>query len=125
MPRRADDDGACSSSRRFRLNPGKVANPSGCLEGLRSERGRFQGGDHFRENEGRDLLPRLLYQRLCELREIRVCCKYAVKAGAANAPGLLNVHGWMSQPGIVMEFVNDGWAEMARDYCGKSDDRPL
>ena len=28
--------------------------------------------------------------------QIRVYCKYAVKAGAVNAPGLLNVHGWMA-----------------------------
>ena len=56
--------------------------------------------------------------------EIRVYCKYAVKVGSTNAPGLLNVHGWMSRAGIDMDFVNDGWAVMAHDYCGKSGDRP-
>lgn len=56
--------------------------------------------------------------------EIRVYCIYAVKAGAKNAPGLMNVHGWMSRPGIDMDFVRDGWAVMAHDYCGKTGDRP-
>lgn len=50
--------------------------------------------------------------------EIRVFCKYAVKAGATNAPGLMNVHGWMGGPGIDMDYVNDGWAVMAHDYSG-------
>jgi len=56
--------------------------------------------------------------------EIRVYCMYAVKAGARNAPGLMNIHGWMSRPGIDMSYVNDGWAEMTYDYCGKTGDRP-
>lgn len=56
--------------------------------------------------------------------EIRVYCLYAVKAGARKAPGLLNIHGWMSRAGIDMSYVNDGWAEMSYDYCGKTDDRP-
>jgi len=56
--------------------------------------------------------------------EIRVYCLYKVKAGATNAPGLLNVHGWMGQPNIDPEYVADGWAEMAYDYCGDTRDRP-
>lgn len=56
--------------------------------------------------------------------EIRVYCMYAVKAGATNAPGLMNVHGWLSRPGMDMDFVRDGWAVMAHDYCGKTGDRP-
>ena len=47
--------------------------------------------------------------------EVRVFCKYAVKAGAQKAPGLLNVHGWMGGPAIDMKYVNDGWAVMAHD----------
>ncbi len=57
-------------------------------------------------------------------REIRVYCKYAVKAGAKNAPGLMNVHGWMSMPSIDESYVQDGWAVLAHDYCGKSGNRP-
>ena len=56
--------------------------------------------------------------------EIRVYCLYAVKEGITNAPGLLNIHGWMSKAGIDMSYVNDGWAVMSYDYCGKSDGRP-
>ena len=50
--------------------------------------------------------------------DVRVYCKYAVKAGAKNAPGLLNVHGWMGGPAIDMAYVHDGWAVMAHDYSG-------
>jgi len=56
--------------------------------------------------------------------EVRVYCKYAVKAGAKNAPGLMNVHGWMSGPSIDMAYVNDGWAVMSHDYSGISQGRP-
>jgi dienelactone hydrolase len=56
--------------------------------------------------------------------EIRVFCKYAVKAGAKNAPGLLNIHGWYAPTRLDMDFVNDGWAQLAFDYCGKRPDRP-
>lgn len=51
--------------------------------------------------------------------EIRVFCKYAVKAGAKNAPGLLNVHGWMATANVDPSYVADGWAEMSFDYCGE------
>ncbi len=57
-------------------------------------------------------------------QEIRVYCKYAVKAGAENAPGLLNVHGWMGLAAIDEAYVKDGWAVLAHDYCGKSGNRP-
>jgi hypothetical protein len=50
--------------------------------------------------------------------EIRVFCKYSVKAGAKKAPGLMNVHGWMGGPAIDNAYVNDGWAVMAHDYSG-------
>ena len=53
-------------------------------------------------------------------KEIRVYCKYSVKEGVAHAPGLLNVHGWMGWPVINNEFVDDGWAVMSYDYCGKT-----
>lgn len=55
--------------------------------------------------------------------EVRVYCKYAVKAGAENAPGLMNVHGWMGAPAIDMAYVNDGWAVMAHGYCGRAHNR--
>ena len=55
--------------------------------------------------------------------EIRVYCLYAVKAGAVKAPGLLNVHGWMGAASIPQDYVNDGWAVMSFDYCGKTGDR--
>ena len=55
--------------------------------------------------------------------EVRVYCKYAVKAGAKNVPGLMDVHGWMGGPNPDNGFVNDGWAVMAHDYCGKSGNR--
>lgn len=56
--------------------------------------------------------------------EVRVYCRYSVKAGAKNAPGLLNVHGWMGAPNADRNYVHDGWAVMAHDYCGKTGDRP-
>ena len=56
--------------------------------------------------------------------EIRVYCRYAVKEGAKKAPGLLNVHGWMGAPNPGREFIEDGWAVMAHDYCGKTGNRP-
>jgi dienelactone hydrolase len=56
--------------------------------------------------------------------EIRVYCKYAVKAGATNAPGLMNVHGWMSLPAMNEPYVKEGWAVMAHDYCGEVAGRP-
>lgn len=55
--------------------------------------------------------------------EIRVYCLYKVKAGAVKAPGLLNVHGWMSFASIPQDYVNDGWAVMSFDYCGQTGDR--
>ncbi len=57
-------------------------------------------------------------------QEVRVYCKYSVKEGAKRAPGLLNVHGWMGAPGIGKDFVEDGWAVLAHDYCGKTGERP-
>jgi hypothetical protein len=51
--------------------------------------------------------------------EIRVFCKYAVKAGAKGAPGLLNVHGWMATASVDADYVKDGWAVLSFDYCGK------
>ena len=56
--------------------------------------------------------------------EIRVYCRYSVKVGVAKAPGLLSVHGWMGAPNPDRTFVEDGWAVMAHDYCGKTGDRP-
>lgn len=50
--------------------------------------------------------------------EIRIFCKYAVKDGIKNAPGLMNTHGWMSQPSIDKAYIKDGWAIMSYDYCG-------
>ena len=50
--------------------------------------------------------------------EVRVYCKYAVKAGAKNAPGLMDVHGWYGAPRISMDYVNDGWAVLAHGYAG-------
>lgn len=55
--------------------------------------------------------------------EIRVYCRYSVKAGATKAPGLIVVHGWMGSPNTDRKFVDDGWAVMAHDYCGKTGDR--
>ncbi|MFM8981451.1 MAG: alpha/beta hydrolase family protein, partial [Spartobacteria bacterium] len=55
--------------------------------------------------------------------EVRVYCKYAVKAGAKNAPGLLNVHGWYAPTRLDMDLVNEGWAVLAHDYCGKKEGR--
>lgn len=56
--------------------------------------------------------------------EIRVYCRYKVKAAAAKAPGLLVVHGWMGAAEPDRKFVEDGWAVMAHDYCGKTGTRP-
>lgn len=56
--------------------------------------------------------------------EVRVFCKYAVKADAKNAPALLNVHGWYAAPTIDMDYVNDGWAVLAHDYNGKNSKWP-
>lgn len=51
--------------------------------------------------------------------EIRVFCKYSVKEGAMNAPGLLDVHGWHGAPRIPKDYVNEGWAVLAHDYAGE------
>jgi len=56
--------------------------------------------------------------------EIRVYCRYRVKMGATKAPGLLVVHGWMGAPEPDKKYVEDGWAVMAHDYCGKTGSRP-
>ena len=56
--------------------------------------------------------------------EIRVFCRYGVKEGVTKAPGLLDVHGWMGAPNISKDYVKDGWAVMAHDYCGKTGSRP-
>jgi dienelactone hydrolase len=56
--------------------------------------------------------------------EVRVYCKYSVKEGAKHAPGLLNVHGWMGAPIIGRDFVEEGWAVLSHDYCGKTGERP-
>jgi dienelactone hydrolase len=56
--------------------------------------------------------------------EVRVYCKYSVKEGATRAPGLLNVHGWMGAPAVGRDFVEEGWAVLAHDYCGKTGTRP-
>ena len=55
--------------------------------------------------------------------EIRVYCKYAVKSGAKNGPGLMDVHGWMGAPNPDMSYVNDGWAVLSHGYCGKAHNR--
>jgi len=57
-------------------------------------------------------------------QEIRVYCRYSVKTEATKAPGLLIVHGWMGAPEPDRKFVEDGWAVMAHDYCGRTGDRP-
>jgi dienelactone hydrolase len=56
-------------------------------------------------------------------QEIRVYCVYRVRAGAKAAPGLLDVHGWIGAPSPSREFVDDGWAVMAFDYCGGTGER--
>ncbi len=56
--------------------------------------------------------------------EIRVYCRYKVKTGVEKAPGLLVVHGWMGAAEPDRKFVEDGWAVMAHDYCGKTGTRP-
>ena len=56
--------------------------------------------------------------------EIRVYCRFGVKEGAVKAPGLLSVHGWMGAPNVIKDYVDDGWAVMAHDYCGKTGDCP-
>ena len=55
--------------------------------------------------------------------EIRVYCKYSVKEGLPARPGSWNVHGWMGAPNVNQEYVNNGWAVMAHDYCGKTGNR--
>jgi dienelactone hydrolase len=44
--------------------------------------------------------------------------------GETKAPGLLVVHGWMGAAEPDRKFVEDGWAVMAHDYCGRTGDRP-
>jgi dienelactone hydrolase len=55
--------------------------------------------------------------------EVRVYCLYKVKEGSQNAPGLLNVHGWMGVASIPKDYVDEGWAVMSYDYCGKNGTR--
>ena len=57
-------------------------------------------------------------------QEVRVFCRYRVKAGATKAPGLLDVHGWMGTASIDADYVKDGWAVMSFDYCGMKAGRP-
>jgi len=56
-------------------------------------------------------------------QEIRVYCIYRVKEGLSEAPGLLDVHGWMGMATVHQDFVANGWAVMGFDYCGKTGDR--
>ena len=56
-------------------------------------------------------------------QEIRVYCIYRVKNGMTNAPGLLDVHGWMGMATVHQDYVENGWAVMGFDYCGKTGDR--
>jgi len=55
--------------------------------------------------------------------EVRVFCKYSVKEGSKRAPGLMDVHGWMGAPHISKDYVDEGWAVMAHDYCGRAKGR--
>jgi dienelactone hydrolase len=72
------------------------------------------------ENTKDGILTRETYISVYILgEEVRVYCKYSVKKGAKNAPGLMDVHGWMGRPHISQNYVKDGWAVMAHDYCGK------
>ncbi len=41
--------------------------------------------------------------------EVRVFCKYGVKEGAKNAPGLLNVHGWTQGPYLDLDYIKETW----------------
>ena len=88
-----------------------------------------QTGD-FREEIVREETKNGIYERASYIsvpvlgEDIRVYCLYAVKAGAKRTPGLLNVHGWMGAPAIARDYVADGWAVMAFDYCGKTGTRP-
>lgn len=87
-----------------------------------------QAGD-FREEIVREETKNGIYERASYIsvavlgEDVRVYCRYAVKEGAQQAPGLLNVHGWMGAPAIAKDFVTDGWAVMAFDYCGKTGTR--
>lgn len=83
----------------------------------------------FKEQIVREETNEGIYQRdsyisaYVQGQEIRVYCKYSVKSGSRNAPGLLDVHGWMGSPNPDKDFVNDGWAVMAHDYCGMTKGR--
>lgn len=55
--------------------------------------------------------------------ELRIFVLYGVKVGARQAPGLLNVHGWMGAANLDEAFLDDGWAVMSYDYCGPTGSR--
>jgi len=55
--------------------------------------------------------------------EVRVYCLYSVKSGIKKAPGLMNIHGWMSKASIDKDYIKDGWAVISYDYCGKTGNR--
>lgn len=98
---------------------GELLKPPAIWKGYDPNRGDFKE-EITREESRAGIYSRDGYISAYVLgQEIRVFCKYAVKAGAKRAPGLLNVHGWMATANIRTDYVNDGWAVMSFDYCGK------
>ena len=92
--------------------------PTEVWKGYDPDKGDFKEEVVRQETKGGILYKDSYVSAYVNGKEVRVFCKYAVKAGSKKAPGLLNVHGWMGGPAIDMKYVNDGWAVMAHDYSG-------
>lgn len=73
-----------------------------------------QDGHHFRDS---------YISAYVNGEKVRVYCKYAHPRGATRLPAILFLHGWMGAPGINKRFLDDGYAVMTYDYCGKNGDR--
>jgi dienelactone hydrolase len=86
-------------------------------------RGDFKEEIVASETRGGILLRRSYISAYVLGQEIRVFCLYSVKAGLTHAPGLLDVHGWMGEAAVHRDYVENGWAVMGFDYCGKTGSR--
>ena len=102
----------------FVLNGAKFPAPPEVWKDYDPDQGDFKEEIVRQETKDGILRKESYFSAYVNGEEVRVFCKYAVKAGAQKAPGLLNVHGWMGGPAIDMKYVNDGWAVMAHDYSG-------
>ena len=97
---------------------GKLPTPTEVWQDYDADAGEFKEEIIFEQTANGIYEKHFYISAYVNESEVRVFCKYAVKEGSKNAPGLLNVHGWMGGPSIDKGFVEDGWAVLAHDYSG-------